>query len=433
MSRFAGSILLPNITRSMIAKENAMFHKPTRCKYAILKQICELIPPYLIPKLARKHGVEKKARTFSPWSHVIALLYAQLAHALSLNDVCDALRNHAAKLFAIRSASAPSRNALSHANRNRDAAMAEDLFWSVLEHLSRQCPRFGGRTYKGMPRRFKRMIHVVDASTIQLIANCMDWARHRRKKAAAKLHLRLDLQSFLPKFAIIDTARHSDPKHALELCANIGAGEIVVFDKAYVDFDHLWQLAQRGAFWVTRAKDNMKWRCVKRLIRKRVGNILRDDLIVLTNANTRDKYRQRLRRVVALVEIDGKVTEMTFITNNLEWAPASIADLYKCRWNIEVFFKEIKQTLQLCDFLGHNKNAILWQVWTALLLYVLLRYLAFVHSWRHSFKRLFCVMRSTIWDGFRLRSLLESCGTASGSLPIRAAAEQAYLPGFEPA
>ena len=101
-----------------------MSHKPTRCKYAILKQICELIPPYLVPKLAREHGVDKKARTFSPWSHLITLLYAQLAHALSLNDICDSLCNHAAKLFTIRRATPPSRNALSHANRNRDAAMA---------------------------------------------------------------------------------------------------------------------------------------------------------------------------------------------------------------------------------------------------------------------------------------------------------------------
>ena len=407
-----------------------MFHKPTRCKYAILKQICELIPPYLVSKLAREHNVDKKARTFSPWSHVFALLYAQLTHALSLNDVCDALRNHTEKLFTIRSATAPTRNTLSHANRNRDAAMAEQLFWSVLDHLTRLCPRFGGRTYKGMPRRFKRMIHVVDATTIQLVANCMDWARHRRKKAAAKMHLRLDLQSFLPKFAIIDTARHSDNKYAREICANIGAGEIVIFDKAYVDFDHLWQLGQRGVFWVTRAKDNLQSRCVKRLIKKGAGHILRDDLIVLTGINTRDKYPQQLRRVMALVEVDGKPVEMTFITNNLEWAPTSIADLYKSRWSIEAFFKQIKQTLQLCDFLGHNKNAILWQVWTALLLYLLLRYLAFVNSWRYSFKRLFCILRSTVWDGFSLRDLLKSCGTASGGISIPATPQQAYLPGL---
>ena len=117
--------------------------------------------------------------------------------------------------------------------------MAEDLFWGVLEHLMTRCPSFGGKTYKGFPRRFKRMIHVVDSSTIQLVANCIDCAKHRRRKAAAKLHMRLDLQSFLPKFAIIDTAKHNDNKRARELCAGVDAGEIVLFDKAYVDFEHL--------------------------------------------------------------------------------------------------------------------------------------------------------------------------------------------------
>ena len=156
------------------------------------------------------------------------------------------------------------------------------------------------------------------------------------------------------------------------------------------------------------------------------------DLVRLAGDKTRDKYTLTLRRVVARVEVDGRETDMTFISNNLDWAPASIADLYKSRWAIEVFFKEIKQTLQLCDFLGHNKNAIRWQIWTALLLHLLLRYLAFVNDWRHSFKRLFCLLRATLWDGLELRALLESCGTAAGGPSMPAAPQQAYLPGFTP-
>jgi hypothetical protein len=182
-----------------------------------------LIPAFLTSKLAREFGVDKQARTFRPWSHVVALLYAQLTHAMSLNDVCDALRHHGGKLLRIRGATAPSKNALSHANRGRDASMAERLFWETLAHLTGACPRFGGRTFQGMPRRFKRAIHAVDSSTIQLAANCIDWARHRRRKAAAKLHLRLNLQSFLPAFAIVDTAKHNDNKRARELCAGLQA------------------------------------------------------------------------------------------------------------------------------------------------------------------------------------------------------------------
>ena len=138
--------------------------------------------------------------------------------------------------------------------------MAKDLFWSVLDNLKFQYPGFGGKNYKGMARRFKRTINIVDSSTISLIANCMDWAKHRRRKTAAKFHMRLDLQSFLPKFVLIKPAKHSDSTTAYELCANMKPREIVVFDKAYVDFVHLFRLDQREIFWVIRAKDNMHYK-----------------------------------------------------------------------------------------------------------------------------------------------------------------------------
>jgi len=404
--------------------------KPTRINLSVLGQLCKLIPPYLVSKVARTHGVDKKARTFSPWSHLVALLYAQFTHSLSLNDVCDALRHHSPKLSRVRGATPPSKNAFSHANRGRDGQMAEALFWQILNHLTDQRPKFGGLTFKGMPRRFKRAVHAIDSSTISLTVNCIDWARHRRRKAAAKLHLRLNLQCFLPSFAIVDTAGHNDNKRARELCAGLEAGEIAVFDKAYVDFKHLFDLNLRGVYWVTRAKDNMKYRVIKRRLKKPAGNILRDDLIMLTDVLTKEKYPKALRLIRAIVEIDGKEREIVFLTDNLEWAPSSIADLYKSRWQIEVFFKELKQTLQLCDFLGYNKNAILWQVWTALILYVLVRFLAFVNRWRHGFKRFFCLLRSCVWDGIIVEDLAKIYGPAGGLPKMRAAPEQLYLPGL---
>ncbi len=199
--------------------------------------------------------------------------------------------------------------------------------------------------------------------------------------------------------------------------------------KAYVDFPHLLDLARRGVFWVTRAKDNMKYRVRKR--RKRGDRkILRDDLIVLTSAKSKKTYPEVMRRVVALVEVEGKEVEMVFLTNNLEWSARSVADLYRSRWSIEVFFKQIKQTLQLSDFLGHSVNAIRWQVWTALLVYLLLRYLAFVSDWSHSFNRLFTAIRSVLWRKLDLRALLERYGTASGSFRMLGTPQEAYLPGF---
>jgi IS4 transposase len=149
---------------------------------------------------------------------------------------------------------------------------------------------------------------------------------------------------------------------------------------------------------------------------------------MLTNLN--QSAPELMRRVVALVEVDGQEREMVFLTNNLEWSPRSVADLYRCRWQIEVFFKQIKQTLQLADFLGYSANAVRWQVWIALLVYVLLRYLSFVSKWAHSFTRLFTIVRAVLWSKIDLWDLLGCYGTAKGSFRNLALPEQAYFPGF---
>jgi hypothetical protein len=404
---------------------------PAASKLNLLRQIGNLIPDFLVSRLARETGAQDKARTFSPWSHLLALMYAQLTHSIGLNDVCDALCLHSGPLSSLRGATPPNRNTLSHANKVRPAQMAEQLFWAVLEHLGNLSPRFvSGPAGKRFARKFKRTIHLVDSTTIPLIASCMDWAKHRRRKAAAKCHLRLDLQSFLPRFALVDTARHNDAKRAREVCAGVKAGEIVIFDKAYVDFAHLADLSQREVFWVTRAKENLSFRVVRCFQHGVAGKILRDDLIQLQTATSRQDYPVELRRIVALVEVDGEERPMEFLTNNLEWSAESIVELYRCRWQIGVFFKQIKQTLQLADFLGTSANAVRWQVWTALLVYLLLRYLAFLSQWSHSFSRLFTLLRAALWKKWDVLSLLRRYGTADGHFRYLARPEQAYLPGI---
>ena len=137
-----------------------------------------------------------------------------------------------------------------------------------------------------------------------------------------------------------------------------------------------------------------------------------------------------MRRVLALVEVDGQEREMEFLTNNLCWSAGSVADLYRCRWQIEVFFKQIKQSLQLCDFLGNSANAVRWQVWTALLLYVLMRFLCGMSGWNHSFTRLFTLLRAALWRKIALWDLLRFCGTAGGHFRYLATPQNAYFPGF---
>ena len=257
------------------------------------------------------------------------------------------------------------------------------------------------------------------------------------------------MRSFLPNFVIVKGAKDSDPKTAWELCADMKDGEIVVFDKAYVDFRHLKTLDGRGVSWVTRAKDNMLYEVVgqhtggKRVPsrdaappwdtaenadgasagvvgqqasgkRKYTWNkctVLSDEMIRLAGVKTRENYPGDLRLTTAEVEVKGKMARMTFITNNLDWSAHSVCQLYQCRWGVGVFFKEIKQTLQLADFLGYNENAVRWQVWTALLAYLLPRFMAWFNKWRHQFSRLFTLVRAVFWNYFRLASVIECCDT----------------------
>jgi hypothetical protein len=348
--------------------------------------------------------------------------------------VCDTLKLHSGVLKAARHAHPPSRNTFSHANTVRDPRMMEALFWAVLEELRRNCPAFGKR-YSGIPRRFKKInLHAMDSTTIPLIAKCLDWGKHRQKKAAVKLHMLLNLMSFLPSFALIRTAKAHDSTEAARLCAGLTAGEVVVFDKAYNHYTFLADLTGRGIFWVARAKDSMRYEVVREHAVPK-GSILRDVIIKVSGANAAD-YAEEMRLVEAMVDLDDgkqvKTVKMTFITNNLEWAASTVAGLYKARWGIEVFFKEIKQTLKLGGFLGNSENAIKWQIWSALLTMLLLRYIAEVGKWGYSYIRLISLLRGAMWECLDLFSLVKTCGTASDPPKLTRAVAEDYLPGLAP-
>jgi hypothetical protein len=446
---------------------------PQKNNMSVLAQISSWIPDRIADNLAKKYGIQ--TRSFGPFSHATAMMYAHLAHSLSLNDLCDDLHNHAGTLEQIRGCTPPSRNGLSYANRTRNANMAQDLFWATYESLEKRFPEFltTSRNYPGLPYRFKnRTVRAVDSTTISLTAESMCWAKHRNQKAAAKMHTALNMCSFLPNYVIVKSAKDSDSKTAWELCADMKAGEVVVFDKAYVDFKHLWSLSTRGVFWVTRAKENMQYTVMgqhasetaswirnvsktencrnerkgsskdaekdmgqhasggKKHARKKC-RILSDDCIELMRAQAQKKYKQFLRLIVAEVEVKGKMVEMRFLTNNLDWSPVSVCQLYQCRWGIEVFFKEIKQTLQLADFLGYNENAVRWQVWMALLAYLLLRFIAWYNNWKHHFSRLFTLLRAVLWNFFTISSVIECCDTPRvRRAHIRGSPETAYQPCF---
>ena len=411
-----------------------MKRKPKPAKksdYTVLNQICNLIPPLMVPNLARQHGVDRKSRTFSPWSHVVGLMYAHLSHAFGLNDVCDAMGEHAGKVWRIREATPPRRNTFSHANARRNSAMAEALYWKMRAVCSGLSGKFvlGGRR-EGFLRRMKKPIFAMDSTTISLVANCMPWAKHRRKKAAVKCHLSLNLQNHLPQSVCVEKARPHDSRFARFLCNPLQDGSIVVADKAYVDFRHFRELTADGIVWVVRARRDTAFRVVRKLHTTDNPRILADEIVVLARPQTAEKHPEEMRRIRALVEIDGKNRVMEFLTNQMDWSAWTVAELYRCRWDVEVFFKEIKQTLQLADFLGNSEHAIRWQIWCGLLVHLLLRFLHYLSQWKHSFFRLFALLRACLWDEKDLQELLRLYGTASSPPRWRARPEQAYFPGF---
>ena len=420
----------------------------TKERITVFGQICKLIPAYLLTSVCtglERDGIKIAARCFDVWSHVISMIYCHLAHCISLNDICDGLQNYRSNLNDIRNAVAPHRNTLSHANRKRNAALIRKLFWAVMEHYQHACPKFfsqGGRSYFRLPRRFRRAIRAIDSTTIELIAKCMDWAQHRKHKAAAKVHVALDLISFIPIRVICDSANHHDGSYMSELCGNMKSGEIAVMDRAYVDFRQLYTLTKQGVFWVTRSKSNIKIKVTKPLNIGRSNEpedgkepqypiILKDDEVELVSKTSHQRYPKSFRRIEAKV-LDSRGHEITvsFLSNNMKWAASSICDLYRCRWGIETFFKEIKQTLQIRTFVGFNQNAIEWQIWSALLTYLLLRIMAYISSWGRDFKHFFTLMKGALWAKRTVQLIVKRYGTEDPSPPEGTRQLLLKLPGI---
>ncbi len=402
--------------------------RPKKKALSVLSQIVRLIPEGLIDRLAEEADAD--IRSFRESSHVVALLYGHVAGASSLNEICDALRLHEPDVARIRGSQAPKRNTFSNANRTRDPAVAERLYWDVFEHLKGLSPTFTqDKTHKGFIFRVKRDIFAIDSTTLKLTLNSIDWAKHRRKKAAAKTHMTIHVGNMLPTFALVDDAAHHDSKYADAMCAALKDGDVLLADKAYVELAFLYNLEERGVFFVLRAKDNMVFEVVDERKHKD-PRIIADQTVRMFRKGSAEKYPSTLRRVIAIVEVDGRDMEMTFITNNFDWSPRTIAELYRARWAIESFFKELKQTLQLGDFVGYNEKAVKWQVWTGLLAHLLLRFLKHASKWSFSFSRLAGTVKAALWMKLDLIKTLILYGTAGGPSRPVCAGKQMYFKGF---
>lgn len=402
--------------------------KTTRRSISVFHQLVQWVPEGLIEKLGRHYKID--ARRFSVTSHVFSLMLGHFIHAFSLNEICDALQLHGKELCRTRNITAPRRNTFSNANRTRNPKLAEELYWSLFSHFQRVSKSFGNAKLKGVLSKFRlRKIYAIDSTIILLSLKCIDWAKHRRKKAAIKTHMRTDVANMLPRFAIVENAAHHDSQRASALCEGLTNGDILLADRAYVDFNFLWDLTQREIFYVVRQKQKMRYEVIQR------GNVsdvvLADEIIILKGVNTTRTYPNSLRRIEIIVEVDGQMRPMTFLTNNMTWKPSTIAELYKARWTIELLFKELKQTLQLQTFYGENETAVKWQIWTALIVHLILRFMQHISRWKSSYSRLVGIVRAAMWMKIDLLQTLISYGTAPPSNTIKPNVVYLVLPGFE--
>lgn len=410
-----------------------MAHSTKKFNSTLFEQIIREIPVALFHWLDQDSQASKelKARKFSYSSHLVALLYGHLSHACSLTEICDVMNAVTKTVGRIRGCTVPKRNTLSYANRNRNPGCIEEFYWKLAEYLNAHQEEFGLARFKGRLAKFKhRTIAAIDSSMIQLIHSCIDWAKHRANKAAIKLHIALDVGTRMPTVAIIGNAVSHDSTKAYELCNQLKSGDILIADRAYNDFKFFKYLEGEGINYVVREKSRLKTEIVEtRPISD--ANVVSDNLVRPTGMWTSLKHPDPIRRIEMKVEIDGKETLITFLTNNRTWAPSTIAALYKARWSIEIFFKEIKQTLQIRDFYGENENAIRWQIFAALICHLLTRFIAFTSKWKGTYWRLTYLIGGLLWQRLNLYTLLGGYWTTAPRKRRCIPTTECYLPGLE--
>ena len=407
--------------------------KATKRMIPVFAQIVQRLPGYLIERLAGDQKV--KAREFSYSAQLYTLMLGQFLHAFSLNELVDISEIHKTELSRIRGITPAKRNTFSYANRNRNPRVAQDFYWALRDWFASRSPGFRNLRNKGALARFKtRHIYAVDASVIPLSLCCIDWAKYIHKKSAAKLHMRTNVANMLPDFVVINSAQYHEVKEAQTMCSNLQAGDIVIGDRGYYSFDLFRKLDERGIVFISREKHTLKYCVVHAMPLAELGNgIVSDEHVALTDRYTMLKYPKEFRRIKAIIEIDGVFREMVFVTNNFTWSARTIADLYKSRWTVELLFKELKQTLQLQSFYGTNENAVKWQIWAALIVHLIMRYLKFESQWAGSYSRFVGIVRTAIWLKKDIDKLLQFYGTAPPLDLVENNRNMPYLPGFEKA
>ena len=348
---------------------------------SIFGQILKFFPRTIFDAAVRQHQAEKHAKGMRCWTQFIALLFCHLGGARSLREIIGGLAASEGKLRHLGVERAPVRSTLAYANEHRPW----QLYRTVFEQLLAVCQSEARQKQRKF--RFRHPLLTLDSTVIPVCLEMFEWARYVRTKGAVKLHTVLDNRTVLPQYAVVTDGKTADVKVARGLKFEPGA--IVVMDRGYEDHDWWRKLTSDGVFFVSRLKDNTSYVIVEERD-KPADPILRDEEIVLAR-EAEAEYPMRLRRIE--VWLEDKQETIVFVTNHLRLAASTIAAIYRERWQIELFFKAIKQSLRIKTFIGTSENAVQTQIWTALIAMVLLRYLQLRSTWSWSLSNLAALLR----------------------------------------
>ncbi len=358
---------------------------------SIMNQLLHVFPRNAFQQSVDKTKAERHARGFRSWDQFVAMLFCHLADAQSLREITGGLASCEGRLEQLGTR-VPKRSTLAYANAHRPWELFEKVFYDTAE-------RCRGEIGHKTKFRFKNRLLSIDSTVVTLCSKMFPWATYSRQKGAVKLHFTLDHAGYLPEAMVITTGTYSEL--AVLRQRSYARGTILVMDRGFIDFGWFNQLHQNGVVFVTRIKTDTRYEIAERRDVIAGKGIVSDDLIQLTSTPSRKRYPEKLR-LVTVETAEGERLE--FLTNNMALAASTIADIYKDRWQIEVFFKLLKQNLRIKSFVGTSANAVWTQIWTALIAMLLIKFLQLKARFGWSFSNLVYFLRMNLlvyrdlWD-----------------------------------
>jgi len=340
----------------------------------LFSQIISKLDRGIFNKLVKQKQTDKHQKGFTSWTHLVSMLFCQFAKSQSVRDISNGLRSATGNLNHMGIDKAPSKSTISYQNKRRDWELFREYYYSLLGSLGQQAH------LRRVKFKIKSKIFLLDSTTVSLCLSLFDWAKYKTAKGAIKMHTLLDYDGNLPAYVNITNGKTADNKGAYDI--PLLKRSVIVADRFYNDFSLLNVWDTNGVFFVVRHKENIKYTAIKEneLPENRHGHILIDEIIALTGTKSKQKYPNRLRRIAIYDPINKQQIEL--ITNQMSWTANTISELYRARWEVEIFFREIKQLLHIKSFIGTSENAVI-QIWTALITILVLKALKAMakHNW----------------------------------------------------